>query len=254
MNPWHASSIRWLALITLMVAPLTARAGEPVERVRVDLDFDQLGLADGASGPIVVEIHCRGGHPLHQVRMDGDVLVVHTRALPDAQRGALDVSAAQGIGVSFDGRAAPPMVPSPPAMERRPTPPQVPETHPPAAPAVPEMRPLAAPRAPETPPAAAPRGPEPPPARAPELEPALPPIPETPPAAAPAPPPAAPTAPITPALSEEAARNEVMAAMEAALAEARLEGEARLDEARIAGEYGAEEENHKSSWVIERDL
>lgn len=214
MNPWHASSIRWLALITLMVVPLSVHAGEPVERVRVDLDFDQLGLADGSSGPIVVEIHCRGGHPLHQVRMDGDVLVVHTRALPDAQQGALDVSAAQGIGVSFDGRAAPPMAPVPPAAERRPAPPQVPQIRQPATPAVPE----------------------------------------TPPAAAPAPPPRAPSAPITPALSEEAARNEVMAAMEAAMAEARLESEARLEEARIAGEYGTEEGNHQSSWVIERDL
>ena len=143
MNSWHAS-FRWLSLFTLLVVPLGAAAGESVERVRVDLDFDQLGLADGAGGPIVVEIHCRGGHPLHQVHMDGDVLVVHTRALPDARSGALDVSAAQGIGISFDGRAAPPAVPE----TRAPVAPAVPETRPPAAPAAPETKPPVVPEAP----------------------------------------------------------------------------------------------------------
>jgi len=108
----------WMrALLTLTILiPWSALAGEAADRVRVDLDFDQLGIADGSGGPVVVEIHCRGGHPLHQVRMEGDVLVVQTRSLPDARAGALDVSAAQGIGVSFDGRA--PAAPAPPAPPR----------------------------------------------------------------------------------------------------------------------------------------
>ena len=71
----------------------------------------------------------------------------------------------------------------------------------------------------------------------------------------------APPAPPTPAPAEapaavqydaRSAKDEVLAAMEAALAEARIESQARLDEARRAGEYGRHDPDHCSSWVVER--
>jgi hypothetical protein len=241
-----------LALTVLFAVPLNALAGEAADRVRVDLDFEQLGIADGTGGPVVVEIHCRGGHALHQVRMDGDVLVVQTRALPDSRTSGLDVSAAQGIGVSFDGRApAAPMPPAPPAAPAAPPrhddlglPPTLDHIPPPwdegSAPAAP------------TPPEAQPQ-------RLPDSQPFSPQVPIP----APAPPPTAAPAEIpapggdgtaSSQLSADAAKHEVMAAMEAAMAEARLESEARLEEARYAGEYGEQGDNHNSKWVVEKDL
>ncbi len=90
-----------------MVTAFPAAAEETVKRVRVDLDFEQLGIVtDGQpAGRIEVAIHCANcdtAHPLHHVSMEGDALVVLVEPIAGASKGALDLAAVDGIDISVE--------------------------------------------------------------------------------------------------------------------------------------------------------
>jgi len=220
-----------LASLALTMTTLPAVTGEdPVERVRVDLDFEQLGMLDGGDGRIELEIHCRGARPMHQVAMAGDVLVVQVQALPDASDAVLDLAGVDGIEVSIE--AAHHSAPQAPAA------PPIPAAPAPAEGSFDDLPPLVVdPQLEESVLDAA----TPPPS------PVIAPLP-----LAPAPPPAAlePTPGDGLVVTDEAAKAEVMAAMEAAMAEAREENAARLMEASLADET---DPDRNSSWVTERE-
>lgn len=179
-NHRFSSFVFCFAAAGLSLAAVTPSHAE-TRRVVVDLDLDELGLLDGGAQSLELEIRCSGATPHHQVRMEGDVLVVRTEPMAGGTA-ILDTPSLSGVNIRFD--QAPPQAPG--AIESA---------------LVIEPKPVTLP--------------------VPELAPVLEQTP-TAPVPAPAPPPA-------PALSAE---EEVLAAMQAAMAEARAEGAARLDEAR----------------------
>jgi hypothetical protein len=202
---------RWtlnlLACLGLTIPTLTAVAAEdPVKRVRVDLDFERLGMLDEGGQRIELEIHCQGARPMHQVAMDGDVLVVQVQALPDARDAVLELAGVDGIEVSID---------------RSPMP--VAEVASPARPvdSFDDLPPLVV---------------------DPVLEEVV--LEVAPPVAA------EPLPGDGLVVTDTAAKVEVMAAMEAAMAEAREENAARLMEASLADET---DPDRSSSWVTVQD-
>ena len=141
------------------VAGFSLAAANPskadTKRVVVDLDLEELGLLDGSTQTLELEIRCSGATPHHQVRMEGDVLVVRTAPLADDSTAMLDVPSVSGVAVSFPTPrqtprviettrvipAKPVKLPEPelaPVLESTPTAP-VPAPAPPVAPAPPAI-------------------------------------------------------------------------------------------------------------------
>jgi len=217
-----------------MVITIPAAAEDAVKRVRVDLDFEQLGIVtDGQpAGSIELAIHCANCatvRPLHHVSMEGDALVVMVEPIAGSSKGSLDLAVVAGIDISVEDGVEVVTVDAP-AQEK------APETV-----AEPELAPIAIDPTPVTV--------EPAPVT---LEPAqiavepVPIAPET------LPEPDSIEAPPSAESIPEVIQREVLDVMEAAMAEARAESAARSETAQQP-ETSEDAQPGSGSWVVERN-